>query len=122
METSMHKGERGRGAWIAACACLIALILLGLAWELVLAPVKPGGSWLVLKVLPLLVPLFGVLRARRYTLQWTTLFIWFYAAEGAVRAWSDVGRSAQLAVMELALSLAYFAAVVLFLRASRTAR
>ena len=44
---------RGRTAWLAACACLIALIFLSLAWELVLAPLKPGGSWLVLKVLPL---------------------------------------------------------------------
>ena len=111
--------QPGRGAWIAACACLVALIFLGLAWELVLAPVKPGGSWLVLKVLPLLVPLFGVLRARRYTMQWSTLLIWLYAAEGAARAWTDSGRSAQLALLELALSLGFFAAAVLYLRATR---
>ena len=111
-----------RGAWIAACACLIALILLCLAWELAWAPLKPGGSWLVLKVLPLLAPLFGVLRAKRYTLQWSTLLIWLYAAEGAARAWTDEGRSAQLAMVELALSLGYFAAVVAFLRASRRER
>lgn len=112
----------GRGAWIAACACLIALILLCLAWELALAPLKPGGSWLVLKVLPLMAPLFGVLRAKRYTLQWSTLLIWVYAAEGAARAWTDGGRSAQLAMLELALSLGYFAAVVAFLRASSRER
>jgi uncharacterized membrane protein len=110
---------RERAAWIAACACLVGLILLGLAWELVLAPLKPGGSWLVLKVLPLLFPLFGVLRARTYTLQWSTLLIWVYVAEGAARAWSDSGRSAQLAVIELALSLGYFAAVVVLLRSRR---
>ncbi len=118
----MQKPEIARAAWIASCALLIALILLGLAWELAWAPIKPGGSWLVLKVVPLLVPLFGVLRARRYTMQWTTLLIWLYAAEGATRAWSDAGRSAQLALIELALSLGYFAAVVLFLRASRRER
>ena len=112
----------GRGAWIAATSCLIALILVCLAWELAWAPIKPGGSWLVLKVLPLLVPLFGVLRARRYTIQWTTLLIWLYAAEGAVRAWTDSGRSAQLAMVELVLSLGYFGAAVLFLRASRRER
>ena len=111
-----------RAAWLTACGCLIALIFLCLAWELVLAPMKPGGSWLVLKVLPLLVPLFGVLRARRYTMQWTTLFVWFYVAEGAARTWTDSGRSAQLAWLELALSLAYFAAVVAFLKAARTER
>ena len=111
-----------RGAWIAACACLVALIFLGVAWELVLAPIRPGGSWLVLKVLPLLLPLFGVLRARRYTMQWTTLLIWLYAAEGAARAWTDTGLSAQLALLELALSLGYFAAVVAFLKATRDDR
>ena len=106
-------------AWLAACACLIALILLSLAWELVLAPLRPGGSWLVLKTLPLLAPLFGVLHARRYTFQWSTLFIWLYAAEGSARAVSDVGMSAQLAIVELALALGYFAAAVAFLRAPR---
>jgi len=111
-----------RIAWIAACALLIALILLNLAWELVLAPVKPGGSWLVLKVLPLLLPLFGVLRARRYTLQWSTLLIWAYAAEGAARAWTDTWPSALLAATELSLSIAYFLAVVLYLRATRETR
>jgi uncharacterized membrane protein len=110
---------RAHGAWVAACTTLIALIFLGLAWELALAPVKPGGSWLVLKVLPLLAPLFGVLRARRYTLQWSTLLIWFYAAEGATRAWSDRGVSAELALIELVLSLGYFASAVVFLRATR---
>lgn len=110
---------RARAAWLAACAALIALILLCVAWELVLAPVKPGGSWLVLKVLPLLAPLFGVLHARRYTFQWSTLLIWPYFAEGTVRACSDRGASAALAVVELALALGYFAAAVAFLRASR---
>ena len=109
----------GRGAWMAACACLIALILLGLAWELALAPLKPGGSWLVLKVLPLLAPLFGVLRERRYTFQWSTLLIWLYAAEGATRAMTDQGLSARLALAEAVLALAYFASAVAFLRARR---
>ena len=110
-----------RLAWHAACACLIALIFLCVAWELVLAPLKPGGSWLVLKVLPLMAPLFGVLRAKRYTFQWSTLMIWAYAAEGATRAYTDRGLSAGLAAAELALALAYFAFAVSFLKASRPA-
>ncbi len=109
-----------RAYWRAACACLIALIFLGLAWELALAPLQPGGSWLVLKVLPLMAPLFGVLRARRYTFQWSTLMIWAYAAEGATRVYTDRGLSAGLAAAELALALAYFAFAVSFLRASRS--
>ena len=111
-----------RSAWLAACACLIALIFLSVAWELFLAPVKPGGSWLVLKVLPLLAPLFGVLRGRRYTFQWSTLLIWFYVAEGAVRGISDAWPSAGLAAVEVALALAFFAFAVAYLRATRPAR
>ena len=110
---------RGRAARLGACVALIALILLCVAWELWLAPVKPGGSWLVLKALPLLAPLFGVLGGRRYTFQWSTLLIWAYAAEGAVRSMTDAGASAQLALVELTLALAFFAAAVTYLRSTR---
>jgi uncharacterized membrane protein len=106
-------------AWLGAAACLILLILLGLAWELWLAPLKAGGSWLFLKVLPLLAPLRGVLHGRRYTFQWSTLLIWLYAAEGAVRAMTDSGPSASFAIVELVLALAYFTAAVAYLRATR---
>ena len=108
-----------RRAWLVASAALIALILLSLAWELWLAPLKPGGSWLVLKVLPLLAPLFGVMRGKRYTFQWSTLLIWAYAAEGATRIYTDGGVSAGLAAAEFALALAYFFAAVIWLRSSR---
>jgi len=110
-----------RLAWRAACACLVALIFLAVAWELFLAPLKPGGSWLVLKVLPLMAPLFGVLRGKRYTFQWSTLMIWLYAGEGATRMYTDKGLSAGLAAAELALALGYFTCAVSFLKASRTA-
>jgi len=106
-----------RAAWLAACAAWIGLIFLGLAWEMFLAPLRPGGSWLVLKVLPLLAPLMGLLRARRYTFKWSSLLVWAYLAEGAVRAMSDPGPSARLAIVEIALAAAFFAAAVIFLRA-----
>lgn len=112
------EAPRARAARLAASACLLALILLGIAWELRLAPLRPGGSWLVLKVLPLLAPLYGVLHGRRYTYQWATLLIWLYVAEGATRAWSDRAPGAQLAMLELALSLGFFAAAVAYLRVS----
>jgi uncharacterized membrane protein len=109
-----------RAAWVAACALLITLILLCVAWELWLAPIRPGGSWLVLKALPLLVPLFGVLHGKRYTFQWTTLLIWLYVAEGTTRAWSDNGPSAQLALLEAVLAFGYFAAAVAYVRSTRS--
>ena len=103
-------------AWGGAVASLVALIFLCVAWELFLAPVRPGGSWLALKALPLMVPLFGILHGRRYTFQWTTLLIWVYFAEGIVRAYSDSGLSARLAAAEIVLVLAYFASAVAFVR------
>ena len=112
---------KGRGAWLAACASLVALVFLCVAWELFAAPLKPGGSWLVLKALPLLAPLFGVLRGRRYTFKWSTLLIWAYAAEGATRMYTDTGPAARLAFVELVLSLAYFGAAVAYLKTTRAA-
>ena len=112
---------KGRVAYLASCVTWIALIFLGLAWELWLAPLRPGGSWLVLKIVPLLVPLRGLLRGSAYARKCTTLLVWPYFAEGAVRALSDRGPSAALGAAEAALSLAFFAAAVASLRASRSA-
>ena len=90
-------------------ASLIALIALCLAWEAWLAPLRPGGSALILKVLPLLVPLFGVLRGRRYTYQWSSMLIWFYFTAGILRAWGDKGMAAWLGGSESLLALLLFA-------------
>jgi uncharacterized membrane protein len=108
-----------QAARIASSVLLVALIFLGLAWELFLAPLRPGGSWLVLKIVPLMAPLFGILRGKRYTYQWSTLLIWIYVAEGATRVYTDKGTSALLAGIELALALAYFGAAVIYVRSTR---
>ncbi len=113
--TLLPPGPRG----LATAACLTALIFLCLGWELWWAPLRPGGSWLVLKVVPLLAPLMGVLRRKRYTVQWSTLLIWLYAAEGATRAFTDAPPSSVLALAELLLALGYFVFAVAWLRSSR---
>lgn len=97
-------------------ACVVALIALGLAWELWLAPLRPGGSLWALKVLPLTLPLAGLLKRRMYTYRWLSLLVWFYFAEGAVRASSERGLSAGLALAEALLSLALFVACTLHIR------
>jgi uncharacterized membrane protein len=101
----------------AAVASLVALIALCLAWELWLAPLRPGGSWLVLKALPLLAPLFGLLHGRRRTFQWTSFLALAYFTEGVVRAWSEPGPVTALAGIEIGLALALFWACVLAARA-----
>lgn len=104
----------------AAAASLAALVVLCLAWELWLAPLRPGGSLIALKALPLLLPLPGILAGRRYTFQWSSLLILAYFAEGATRAWSDTGLSQRLAGAEIVLSVAFFAAAVAYARLSRS--
>lgn len=111
MNNTLHKNLH-RGASIS----LIALIALCVAWELVLAPLRPGGSWMVLKVVPLLLPLRGVLKRDNYTLQWSSMLILLYFMEGLVRATSDKGLSATLGWLEVALTVIYFFCTILYLR------
>jgi uncharacterized membrane protein len=105
---------------LGASISLIALIFLALAWETVLAPFKLGGSLLILKSLPLLVPLFGILSGKRYTYKWASMFILFYFTEGVVRAWSDVGLSATLALLEVLLTIIFFICTIFYARLSRS--
>jgi uncharacterized membrane protein len=99
-----------------AVGSLLGLIVLGLAWELWLAPVRPGGSWLALKVLPLCIPLAGLLKNRMYTYRWVSLVVWLYFIEGVVRAVGDRAPSAYLAMLEVALCLVLFTASALHVR------
>ena len=101
--------------WLAV-GSLLWLILLCLAWELALAPVRPGGSWLALKALPLCIPLAGLLKNRMYTYRWVSLVVWLYFTEGVVRAWSDKPPSNWLALGEVALCLLLFIACALHVR------
>ena len=101
----------------SAVASLVLLILWLLAWEIWVAPLKPGGSLAALKVVPLLVPLRGVIKRDLYTLQWTSMFVLLYFTEGVVRAWSDrTELSRIMAGGEVALVLVYFACALLYLR------
>ena len=97
-----------------AVACVAALIVLGLAWELWLAPT--GRGTLALKVLPLLLPLPGLLKNRMYTYRWLSLLVWLYFAEGAVRATSERGTGALLATIEIVLCLLLFGACAAHVR------
>jgi uncharacterized membrane protein len=99
-----------------AVGSLLGLIVLGLAWELWLAPLRPGGSWLALKVLPLTLPLAGLLKNRMYTYRWVSLLIWLYFTEGVVRATSDGGLSAVLAGVQVVLCTLLFVACAMHVR------
>lgn len=100
---------------IAAVTCLLALVALGLAWELWLARTG-SGSW-ALKVLPLTLALPGLLRQRLYTYRWLSLLVWLYVAEGALRATTEGGAARALALAQVALALLLFALAVAHVRA-----
>ena len=101
--------------WLAV-GSLLGLVVQCTAWELWLAPLRPGGSWLALKALPLAVPLAGLLKRRMYTYRWVSLLVWLYFTEGVVRAWSDAAPGRWLALAEIALCLLLFAACALHVR------
>ncbi len=101
--------------WTAATS-LFGLIVLGVLWEMVLAPIRPGGSLLALKVLPLILPLAGVMKNRMYTYRWLSLLVWLYFTEGVVRAWSDKAPGNYLAMAEVCLCLVLFAACSLHVK------
>ena len=99
-----------------AVSSLIGLILLSLLWELWLAPLRPGGSWLVLKALPLCIPLAGLLKNRMYTYRWVSLVVWLYFAEGVIRLQGDSWPSNACAAVEIMLCLMLFTATALHVR------
>jgi uncharacterized membrane protein len=109
-DSPQHLLSRTAVTWTqwAAVGSLLGLILLGLAWELFLAPT--GNRTLALKVLPLTLPLAGLLKNRMYTYRWVSLFVWLYFIEGVVRATGDKGLSAWLAGLEVVLCIVLFAA------------
>jgi uncharacterized membrane protein len=113
--SNTHIRAVNRIRWLAV-ASLVGLIILSLAWELFLAPLRPGGSWLALKALPLCLPLAGLLKNRMYTYRWVSLVVWLYFTEGVVRAYSDPAPSNYLALLEVALCMGLFVACTLHVR------
>lgn len=116
-----------RAHWASgATLALVALIVLAVAWECWLAPLRPGGSAFVLKAVPLVCALPGVWRRKLYTLQWASMLVLLYMAEGIVRGMTDGGVSSKLAWIEVALAAAFLtcalAYVAPFKRAARAAR
>lgn len=102
---------------LAAFTLLVALALLMVAWEGWISPLRPGGSWLLLKALPPLLLMPKIWRGDVYTFKWAPLVILFYFTEGVVRAWSETGAARLLASLEIALAVAFIACCWLYVKA-----
>ncbi len=109
---------------LAASVSLFALIVLCVTWETFVAPLRPGGSWMLLKAVPLVLPLRGILRGNLYTYQWASMLSLLYLMEGAVRAMSDPAPlSVLMAWGEILLSTVFFLSAIFYVRpAKRAAR
>lgn len=111
-----------QGLHVLTCCCLFGLIILSVGWELWWAPLRPGGTLMALKAVPLLFAVSGVLRRRLYTLQWVAMLSLLYLMEGVVRAWSDVSPvSAALGGLEILLSLGLYLGAILYVRPAKQA-
>lgn len=104
-----------------ASLSLLGLLVLCVLWEVWLAPLRPGGSWMMLKVVPLLPAVFGILRGRRYTYQWSCMLILLYFIEGILRM-HDPAPTGLLATLEVGLSVIFFVSAVLYARQTAPSR
>ena len=102
-----------------AVIALLLLIVLCVLWEIWLAPLRPGGSMLALKACVAVIPLKGLLHGRRYTFQWSSMFILLYFFEGVMRAWADPFPSKLYAIVEIVLSVVFFLCAICYAKSAR---
>jgi uncharacterized membrane protein len=114
--------RRTRILYRCSLGSFIALLVLMVAWELWLAPLRPGGSWLVLKAVPLLLPMKGIFAGEAYTYRWSIMLVLAYVAEGCVRAYSDPPPASTLAFIEIALASTFFASAIGYVRTTPAVR
>jgi uncharacterized membrane protein len=100
---------------LIATASFVALFVLCVAWEWFIAPLRPGGSWMILKGLPLLLAIPGIWKAKNYTMQWASMLILIYMTEGLVRLF-ETGANFWMALLETVLSLIGFIALLMYLK------
>ena len=103
----------------AAVVSLVGLIAVSLAWELWIAPLRPGGSWLALKALPLCLALAGVLKGKMYTYQWSCMLVLANFAEAVMRLFDATAASRWCAAAALLLSVVFFVACLAYVKQQR---
>jgi uncharacterized membrane protein len=113
---SSNLNDQPKDQWrLIAWFSWFALVCLCISWEAILAPIKPGGSWAVIKVIPLLFAIKGIWQGRNYTMQWASMLLMFYFIEGVVRL-NDGGLSSVLAGLEIIFCLISYCALLAYLR------
>ena len=98
------------GFWVAVVLSLLAWILAGYPWPMC-----------VVAALPLLAPLSGLIRGRRHTYAWATLFAIPYLMFALTELLVNPA-ARWVAAMSLLLIFAWFCTMILYLRVSRARR
>jgi len=100
---------------LIATAAFVDLFILCVSWEWFISPLRPGGSWLILKGIPLLFAIPGLWKGKVYTMQWASMLILLYITEGLVRI-LETGANFWLAALETALGTLAFVCLLIFLK------
>lgn len=100
---------------LVATAAFVDLFILCIAWEWFISPLRPGGSWLILKAIPLLFAIPGLWKGNVYTMQWASMLILLYITEGLVRI-LETGANFWMAILETTLGTVAFVCLLIFLK------
>ena len=100
---------------LLATAAFIDLFILCVCWEWFISPLRPGGSWLILKGIPLLFAIPGIWKGRVYTMQWASMLILLYITEGLVRI-LETGLNFWMALLEIILASTAFVCLLIYLK------
>ena len=100
---------------LIATTAFIDLFILCVCWEWFISPLRPGGSWLVLKGVPLLFAIPGLWKGNIYTMQWASMLILLYITEGLVRI-LETGANFWCAVLETFLATVGFVCLLIYLK------
>ena len=100
---------------LIATAAFVDLFILCISWEWFISPLRPGGSWLILKAIPLLFAIPGLWRGNVYTMQWASMLILLYITEGLVRI-LETGVNFWMAVLETTIGTIAFVCLLIYLK------
>jgi len=100
---------------LLATAAFIDLFILCVCWEWFISPLRPGGSWLILKGVPLLFAIPGICKGKVYTMQWASMLILLYITEGLVRI-LETGLNFWMALLEIILATTAFVCLLIYLK------
>jgi uncharacterized membrane protein len=100
---------------LLAVAAFVDLFILCAVWEWFISPLRPGGSWLILKGIPLLFAIPGIWKGKVYTMQWASMLILLYVTEGLVRI-LETGTNFWLALLETVLATTAFVCLLIYLK------